>query len=82
MTAGSDFTGSWGELVDEPSIPPLKHKKGLNAERTSGFTGMAKALDEQRRAGAKFENLDSVERLNLLVDREAAEREARHGRIH
>lgn len=42
-----------------------------------GFTGMAKALDEQRRAGATFENLSFEERLGLLVDREAAERGAK-----
>jgi len=42
-----------------------------------GFTGMAKALDEQRRAGDTFENLSFEERLGLLVDREATERSAK-----
>lgn len=42
-----------------------------------GLTGMAKALDEQRRAGAMFESLSFEERLGLLVDREAAERDAK-----
>ncbi|OSP52753.1 IS21-like element helper ATPase IstB [Pseudoruegeria sp. SK021] len=42
-----------------------------------GFTGMVKALDEQRRAGAMFESLSFEERLGLLVDREAAERDAK-----
>lgn len=42
-----------------------------------GLTGMAKALDEQRRAGATFDPLGFEERLGLLVDREAAERDAR-----
>lgn len=42
-----------------------------------GFTGMAKALDEQRRAGATFESLSFEERLGLLVDREATERDAK-----
>ncbi|WP_323768481.1 phospholipase D-like domain-containing protein [Antarctobacter sp.] len=32
-----------------------------------GFTGMAKALDEQRRAGATFENLSFEERLSVLT---------------
>ena len=41
-----------------------------------GLTGMAKALDEQRRAGATFEALGFEERLGLPVDREAAERDA------
>lgn len=35
-----------------------------------GFTGMAKALDEQRSAGDTFESLSFEERLGLLVDRE------------
>ncbi len=42
-----------------------------------GFIGMAKALDEQRRASDMFENLSFEERLGLLVDREAAERDAK-----
>lgn len=42
-----------------------------------GFTGMAKALDEQRQSGATFESLDFEDRLGLLVDREAAERDAK-----
>jgi DNA replication protein DnaC len=42
-----------------------------------GFTGMAKALDEQRRVPSTFDTLDFEERLGLLVDREAAERDAK-----
>ena len=42
-----------------------------------GFTGMAKALDEQRNAPATFDSLGFEERLGLLVDREAAERDAK-----
>ncbi len=42
-----------------------------------GFTGMAKALDEQRRANDTFESLGFEERLGLLVDREATERDAK-----
>ena len=42
-----------------------------------GLTGMAKALDEQRRADATFEPLGFEDRLGLLVDREAAERGAK-----
>ena len=42
-----------------------------------GFTGMAKALDEQRHAPATFDSLSFEERLGLLVDREAAERDAK-----
>ena len=42
-----------------------------------GFTGMAKALDEQRRANDTFESLSFEERLGLLVDREATERDAK-----
>ena len=42
-----------------------------------GLTGMAQALHEQRRAGAMFESLSFEERLGLLVDREAAERDAK-----
>jgi DNA replication protein DnaC len=41
-----------------------------------GLAGMAKALDEQRRSPA-IETLSFEERLGLLVDREAAERDAR-----
>ena len=44
---------------------------------TLGLTGMAKALDEQRRAGATFEALCFEDRLGLLVDREAAERDGK-----
>ena len=44
---------------------------------TLGLTGMAKALDEQRRADTTFEPLGFEDRLGLLVDREAAERDAR-----
>lgn len=43
-----------------------------------GSTGMAKALDEQRRAGATFKILSFEERLGLLVDREATERDAKN----
>jgi DNA replication protein DnaC len=42
-----------------------------------GFTGMAKALDEQRLAPTTFDGLSFEERLGLLVDREAAERDAK-----
>ncbi|WP_341213773.1 IS21-like element helper ATPase IstB [uncultured Limimaricola sp.] len=42
-----------------------------------GFTGMAKALDEQRQIPATFDSLGFEERLGLLVDREAAERDAK-----
>jgi DNA replication protein DnaC len=42
-----------------------------------GLSGMAKALDEQRRADAAFEALCFEDRLGLLVDREAAERDAK-----
>jgi len=44
---------------------------------TLGLNGMAKALDEQRRADATFEPLGFEDRLGLLVDREAAERDGR-----
>ncbi len=42
-----------------------------------GLAGMARALDEQRRAGPTFEALSFEERLGLLVDREAAERDTK-----
>ncbi len=42
-----------------------------------GLTGMARALDEQRRADTTFEPLGFEDRLGLLVDQEAAERDAR-----
>jgi DNA replication protein DnaC len=42
-----------------------------------GLAGMARALDEQRRAGPTFEVLGFEERLGLLVDREAAERDTK-----
>ena len=42
-----------------------------------GLAGMARALDEQRRAGPTFEALGFEERLGLLVDREAAERDTK-----
>ncbi|MDE1999450.1 MAG: IS21-like element helper ATPase IstB [Burkholderiales bacterium] len=42
-----------------------------------GLTGMAKALDEQRHAQTTFEPLGFEDRLGLLVDREAAERDAK-----
>ena len=38
---------------------------------------MARALDEQRRAGPTFEALGFEDRLGLLVDREAAERDTK-----
>ena len=41
-----------------------------------GLTGMAKALDEQRRQ-LNVEGLSFEERLGLLVDREAVERESK-----
>ena len=41
-----------------------------------GFTGMAKALEEQRRQ-RNVDGLSFEERLGLLVDREAAERESK-----
>lgn len=42
-----------------------------------GLTGMAKALDDQRHAHATFDHLSFEERLGLLVDREAADRDAK-----
>ncbi|ETX13637.1 ATP-binding protein [Roseivivax halodurans JCM 10272] len=42
-----------------------------------GLTGMVKALDEQRQAGATFDSLGFEDRLGLLVDREAAERDTK-----
>ncbi len=42
-----------------------------------GLTGMATALDEQRHAQTSFEALSFEDRLGLLVDREAAERDAK-----
>jgi len=42
-----------------------------------GFTGMAKALDEQRHASTTFDGLSFEERLGLLVDRETGERDAK-----
>ena len=42
-----------------------------------GLAGMARALDEQRRAGPAYEALGFEERLGLLVDREAAERDTK-----
>lgn len=42
-----------------------------------GLTGMAKALDEQRQAPVTFDALSFEERIGLLVDREAAERDAK-----
>ncbi len=44
---------------------------------TLGLTGTAKALDEQRRADATFEPLGFEDRLGLLVDREATERDGK-----
>ena len=42
---------------------------------TLGLTGMAKALDEQRRADTTFEPLGFEDRLGLLVDRGEPEAE-------
>ena len=42
-----------------------------------GLTGMLQALDHQRVAPAAFEALSFEERLGLLVDHEAAERDAK-----
>ena len=43
-----------------------------------GLTGIAKALEEQRRSTAfDFDDLSFEERLGLLVDREAAERDGK-----
>ena len=42
-----------------------------------GLVGMARALDEQRRGGPTFETLGFEDRLGLLVDREAAERDTK-----
>lgn len=42
-----------------------------------GLAGMARALDEQRRTGPAFEALSFEDRLGLLVDREAAERDTK-----
>jgi DNA replication protein DnaC len=42
-----------------------------------GLTGMVKALDEQRQTPATFDSLGFEERLGLLVDREAAERDTK-----
>jgi len=41
-----------------------------------GLTGIAKALEEQRRSSA-FDDLSFDDRLGLLVDREAAERDGK-----
>lgn len=42
-----------------------------------GLAGMARALDEQRRTGPAFDALSFEDRLGLLVDREAAERDTK-----
>lgn len=42
-----------------------------------GLAGMARALDKQRRTGPAFETLSLEDRLGLLVDREAAERDTK-----
>ena len=42
-----------------------------------GLVGMARALDEQRRGGPTFETPGFEDRLGLLVDREAAERDTK-----
>ena len=46
----------------------------MNASITLGLTGMAKALEEQRRQ-PDIDALGFEERLGLLVDREATERD-------
>lgn len=42
-----------------------------------GLTGMVKALDKQRQAHATYDSLGFENRLGLVVDREAAERDAK-----
>ena len=42
-----------------------------------GLAGMDRALDEQRRTGPAFEALSFEDRLGLLVDHEAAERDTK-----
>ena len=51
----------------------------LAADQIGGLTGIAKALEEQRRSAA-FDDLSFEDRLGLLVDREATERDNRSWR--
>jgi DNA replication protein DnaC len=52
------------------------HDRLLAADPVGALSGIAKALDEQRRSTA-FDDLSFEERLGLLVDREAAERDGK-----
>ena len=52
------------------------HDRLLAADQIGGLTGIAKALEEQRRSTA-FDDLSFEERLGILVDREAAERDGK-----
>ena len=52
------------------------HDRLLAADPIGALTGIAKALEEQRRSTA-FDDLSFEERLGLLVDREAAERDGK-----
>jgi hypothetical protein len=52
------------------------HDRLLAADQFGGLTGIASALEEQRRSTA-FDDLSFEERLGLLVDREAAERDGK-----
>lgn len=62
---------------------PLRRRRQMLTHLTSerltalGLAGMARALDEQRRGGPTFEALGFEDQLGLLVDREAAERDAK-----
>ena len=52
------------------------HDRLLAADPIGALTGIAKALEEQRRS-TTFDDLSFEERLGLLVDREAAERDTK-----
>ncbi len=52
------------------------HDRLLAADQIGGLTGIASALEEQRRSTA-FDDLSFEERLGLLIDREAAERDTK-----
>lgn len=52
------------------------HDRLLAADLMGALTGIASALEEQRRSTV-FDDLSFEERLGLLVDREAAERDAK-----
>ena len=52
------------------------HDRLLATGQIGGLTGIASALEEQRRSTA-FDDLSFEERLGLLVDREAAERDGK-----